>query len=260
MNKRLIALAVAILVATVALAQKQAKPWNEWTKKEAERVFDDSPWSRTQTESESSQSSDVTTNFGDTRGREEAVRSGTNASVKFHVRFFSARPIRQAYARMLQMGETVPDPAAIEKMNAWANLQADDRIIVAVSFDGDQRYVGRVAKTFRGATTADIKNNIYLERKDGKRVFLSDYVPPSKDPFGARFVFPRTVDGQPFVTANGGTLRFHAEYDPKIPEASATTGQTGSRSGGSRTESPYKIKLDVKFKLAEMIQGGELEY
>jgi hypothetical protein len=258
MNKRLTALAVATLVATIALAQKQAKPWNEWTRKEAEKIFNDSPWSRAQTESESSQSSDVPTNFGDTRGREEAVRGAvTNASVTFHIRFFTARPIRQAYVRMLQMGERPPDQAVIERMNAWANLQADDRIIVAVSFEGDQRYLGRVAKTFRAATTADIKNTVYLERNDGKRVFLSDYVPPSKDPFGAQFVFPRTVDGQPLVTANGGTLRFHAEYDPKIPEAAATTGQ---RSGGGRAERPYKIKLDLKFKLAEMIHNYELEY
>jgi len=258
MNKKLIALGVVPLIATIGFAQKQAKPWSEWTKKEAEKVFNDSPWSRAHTETESSQAGDVTTNFGDTRGREESVRSaGTSASVTFNVRFFTARPIRQAYARMIQLGETKPDQAVLEKMNAWANLPADDRIIVAVSFDGDQRYVGRVARTFRGATTADIKNNVYLELNDGKRVLLSEYVPPGKDPFGARFIFPRTVDGQPFLKANNGTIRFHAEYDPKVPEVAATT---GSKSGGGRTETPYKLKLDVKFRLAEMIQSGELEY
>lgn len=262
MNKTLIVFTVVALISAATLAQKQAKPWNEWTLKEAEKVFNDSPWSRTQTESENSQSADVPTNFGDTRGREESVRSGTtNARVIFHVRFFTARPIRQSYVRMLALGETPPDQATAEKLVAWANLPADDRIIVAVSFTGDQRLVGRVARTFRSATAADIKNSVYLERNDGKRAFVTDYAPPGKDAFGARFTFPRTVDGQPFITPGSGAIRFHADFDPKVLEA-APGGQTGSRSSGgsTRTEKPYQLKLDLKFKLADLIHNGELEY
>ena len=262
MNKTLV-FTVVVLISAVGLAQKPAKPWNEWTMKEAEKVFNDSPWSRTQTESEDSQSSEVPTSFGDTRGREESVRNvSANARVTFHVRFFTARPIRQSYVRMLALGETPPDQATAEKMNAWANLPADDRIIVAVSFAGDQRVVARVARTFRSATAADVKNTVYLERNDGKRVFATDYVAPGKDAFGARFTFPRILDGQPFITPGSVTLRFHAEYDPKVLEASAAT-QTGSRSGSggnTRTEKPYQLKLDVKFKISEMVTNGELEY
>jgi len=75
MNRGLVVVVVTALLTIAALAQKQTKPWKEWTRKEAEKILSDSAWSRTQTESESSGSSDVTTNFGDTRGREEAVRS-----------------------------------------------------------------------------------------------------------------------------------------------------------------------------------------
>src|SRR5207245_9734649 len=145
MNRGLIVVIVTALLTIAAFAQKQTKPWKEWTRKEAEKILSDSAWSRTQTESESSGSSDVTTNFGDTRGREEAVRSNaTNRGLAFHVRFFTARPVRQAYVRMLELGETPPDAAAAEKMDAWANLPADDRIIVTVSFEGDPRFVSRV--------------------------------------------------------------------------------------------------------------------
>lgn len=263
MNKKLIAALLLVLLTAVTLAQKQIKPWKEWNKKEAEKILSDSAWSRTQTEAQSSQSSDVTTNFGDTRGREEAVRSNTSgggAGVTFHVRLFTARPVRQAYVRMLELAETPPEPAAAERMDAWANLAADDRIIVAVSCDGDRGSLGRVALTFRNATTSDMKNSVYLERADGKRALLSDYAPPGKDLFGARFTFPRTVDGQPFLTPDGGTIRFHAEYEPKIPDAANVTQSSRQSSGSSRTPSLYKLKLDMKFKVAEMVYNGELEY
>jgi hypothetical protein len=265
MNKAFIVVAVAALLSGATFAQKQTKPWKEWNKKEAEKILSESAWSRTQTETESSQSSDVSTNFGDTRGREEAVRSNTSgggsAGVIFHVRFFTARPVRQAYVRMLELDETPREPAAVEKMDAWANLPADDRIIVAISYNGDQRSSGRVALTFRNATTADMKNSVYLERADGKRVLLTDYAPPAKDVFGARFTFPRTVDSQPFLTPDAGTIRFHAEFEPKIPDAANVT-QSSSRqsSTANRPAGPYKVKLDMKFKVGEMIYNGELEY
>ena len=264
MNKTIMAITAAMLITTSVLAQKQTKPWKEWTRKDAEKILNDSPWSQTQTETESSQATETGRNFGDTRGREEAVTSvAGSASVKFHVRFYSARPVRQAYVRMIELSDTPPDQAAAERMNAWANLAADDRIIVAVSFEGsDKRYLSRVARAFSSSTTPALKDTVYLERKDGKRVFLSEYVPPSKDAFGARFIFPRTVDGQPFITPDSSMIRFHAEYDPKIPDASKAVAQASSTSAGSttRTENPFKLKLDMKFKVAEMNYNGELEY
>jgi hypothetical protein len=260
--KRLIVGCIAISVASVGVfSQKATKPWSEWNRKEAEKILNDSAWSQSQSETQGQQASDTPTNMGDTRGREEAVRSvATNASISFHVRFFSARPIRQAYVRLLQLSETTPaDASAAEKMTAWANLAADDRIIVTVSCTGDERSLGKVFRTLRNAKLDDLKTTVYLERKDGKRVALTDYAPPAKDIFGARFTFPRTVDGQPFITTDGGVIRFHAEYAPRLIDTNAPT--SGGTSGAPKSsEQPYKMRLDVKFKTAEMIYNGELEY
>jgi hypothetical protein len=261
MNKGITVVAFAALLTASAFAQKQNKPWKEWNKKEAEKILVDSAWSRTQTETANAQSAEVTTNFGDTRGREDSARTtATGAKVTFHVRFFTARPVRQAYVRMLELAESAPDAARLEKMEAWANLAADERIIVAVSYEGDQALLGRVAPTFRAATTADMKDSVYLERNDGKRVFLTDYAPPGKDVFGARFTFPRTVDGRPFLTPDSGTIRFHAEYEPKIPDAGNVTQSSSRQSTANRSASPYKLNLDMRFKVGEMIYNGELEY
>ena len=48
-------------------------------------------------------------------------------------------------------------------------------------------------------------------------------------------MFPRIVDGQPFLTGENGTVRFYSEV-------------------GS------KIKLNVRYKLSDMIYDGKLEY
>src|SRR4030095_14691385 len=107
-----------------------------------------------------------------------------------------------------------------------------DAIIVTVACESsDARYLRGVKQAFESAVTDVLKNTVYLERKDGKRVFLGEYIPPGKDVFGARFMLPRTLDGQPFITSDGGVIRFHAEYERKISAASADppASRTGRR-------------------------------
>ena len=188
--------------------------------------------------------------------------------MKYYIRLFSARPIRQAYVRMLELNQSQADEAAVEKRRAWANLAASDSVIVTVACDSsDRRYLGRAMQAFNSAVTAVLKNSAYLERNDGTRVFLAEYVPPAKDIFGARFIFPRTVNGEPFLTNKGGTFRFHAEYESKtdLDQANNPPGQTTRRStnapaGSGQSPNAFKLKLDMKFKVAELIYNGELEY
>lgn len=163
-----------------------------------------------------------------------------------------------------ESGQTETAKAASEKRRSWANLSPGDFIIVTVVYEGnDKRYLARVMQSFNKAITPVLRNSVYLERKDGKRVFLSDYVPPGKDPFGARFIFPRTIDGQPFLSAESGSLRFHAEYENRAmidsPIRSAPAGASVSPSA-IQPESPFKFKLDMKFKTVGMVYNGELEY
>lgn len=268
MKKMIIAGAI-LLIVSVALAQKPQKPWGEWSKKEAEKILADSPWSQTQTETDTSEMYFTpSTNMGDTRGREAQGQTNQATSVKFHIRLFSARPIRQAYVRLLELNQPPSDAPTVEKRRAWANLPANDSIIVTVAYESsDQRYLGRVMQSFNSAVTAVLKNSVYLERKDGKRLFLAEYVPPGKDLFGARFIFPRSVDGQPFITATDSSLRFHGEYENQntLDSKNNTPGQTspGATRGGNNTigpESQFRFKLDMKFKVADLFYNGEVEY
>jgi hypothetical protein len=65
---------------------------------------------------------------------------------------------------------------------------------------------------------------------------LQEYEPPDpRDGLGAKFVFPRTVDGRPFVTTESIEVRFYSEF-------------------------AQGLTLNMRFKLADMIFEGALEY
>lgn len=237
--------ALALLLAlTAATAQKTEKPWTDWSKKDAEKMLSDSPWAQTQTDTDTSQmfysptSDPRMTGVGTNSNTDSRLGQGaTNqaVNVSFHARFLSARPIRQAFVRLMELQQK-PDPQASEKLHRFAEVKWENSIIVAVTFEStDQRYLGTVMQAFNSATAGTLKNNTYLERSDGKRLFLEEYVPPSKDGFGARFIFLRYPDEKPFIAPDTGDVRFSTQF-------------------------PNGVKVDRHFKVADMMYNGELEY
>ena len=154
----------------------------------------------------------------------------------YGIRFFSARPVRQAFIRIIQLQRKDLEPDVIERMNNFAEIASADSIIVAVTVEGtDKRSLGKAMQIIGSAATGTLKNTTYLERNDGKRLFLEQYVPPGKDGFGARFIFPRIVDERPFLTPEIHDVRFVSEFGPTI-------------------------KLNMRFKVADMMLDGKLEY
>ncbi len=242
MKRLLITITVLVLIAVAAPAQKSDKPWQEWSKKEAQKILDDSPWGRTQTETDISEMFYTpTTQSGRGSSSSRQTQGATNqpVNVNFRIRFFTAQPIRQAFVRLMRLNQPNLDKQTLERLDAFTKVRSEQWIIVAVGYDAtDQRYSGPVLQAFGSATTDVLKNNTYLERKDGTKNFLDEYVPPGRDGFGARFIFPRKVDGQPFLTVDSGEVRFYSEY---------TTGLS-------------KLKLNMRFKVADMMANGQLEY
>ncbi len=236
---------LAFLLALItATAQEKGKAWSEWSKKDAEKMLESSPWAQVQTDTDTSQmmyspTADSrmtgvrTTSNDDSRTKEGAVNQAV--STKFHVRFYSARPIRQALVRLMEIQQK-PTTEIAQKLTNFAELQSQDSIIVTVTFESnDQRYSNTVMQAFNSAITATLKNDTYLERSDGKRIFLEEYVPPGKDGFGARFIFLRALDDQPFISKNTAEVRFYSQFSSSL-------------------------KIDRRFKVADMIYKGELEY
>lgn len=236
-------LLMAVALTPIASAQKDEKSWTEWSRKDAEKILTDSPWSHTQVETNTSEmfyspTADPRTSGSATNDSSRLGQGATNQSVdvKYRIRFFSARPVRQALARMMELQQKV-EPAMLERLRNFAEVQSTNSIIVTVSFESsDGRFSGKAIQAFSGAVTGSLKNNTYLERSsDGKRLFIEEYAPPGKDGFGARFIFLREMDGQPFITPQAGNVRFYSEF-----------GQG--------------VKLDKQFKVADMMYKGQLEY
>ena len=249
-KKNIFGIAVAfVLLSALAttMAQKVEKKWTEWSKKDAQEILDKSPWAQSQTETDASEqmfsptsdprlSSNRTTSNDNSRLNQGATNQATN--VTYYVRFFSARPIRQALARQIELGGTLKGDQ-LAKLHNFAEVKSETAIIVTVTFKGasgaDQRSINPVMQAFNSAATGPLKNTSYLQRSDGKQLFLEEYVPPGKDGFGARFIFRRLPDEKPFIDASSKEIRFFAQV-------------SGS------------IKIDRRFKVADMMYQGELEY
>jgi hypothetical protein len=229
----------SLALTLMVFAQNPGKPWQEWSKKDVEKILTDSPWSRTKVETDVSemfyQPTANARNAPNAPARIESGATNQEINIKYQVRFFSARPIRQALARAFALRQKL-DEQTREALNNFAELKSENSIIVTVTWEAtDQRFGNKVMQAFNSAITSTLKNKSYLERKDGQRLFLEEYVTPGKDGFGARFIFPKTVDGKPFIDENNGTVRFFAEY-------------------------AEGMKINATFKTSEMIYKGQLEY
>lgn len=248
MRKTVTLLAFACALALPLAAQKELKPWTEWSKKDAEKVLNDSPWAQTQIDTDTSEMFYTTTEVGGGQSRSAEGATNQATSVKYFVRFFSARPVRQALARTLMLNNKDAGPELTERLKAFAEVPASDSIIVTVTFEAnDKRFANTAMQAFNTAETSVLKNDTYLERKDGKRVFLLEYVKPGRDGFGARFIFPRTLDGQPFITQDGGEVRFYADFPGNLVTSARQVPQSF-------------LKLNRRFKLSPMIYNGQFEY
>jgi hypothetical protein len=235
---------VALMFACVAVAQKQ-KPWTEWTKKDVDKTLNDSAWGQTQTEggSSSSQSADsaVTQVAAQRSADRQLNRQGESGEgkpvtyVKYYVRFLSAKPVRAAFARLVLLAKPEPDEALTTQLQGFIDRDFSEYIVVSVGVEvGDQKMAGPIMAAFSNANAEALQKNVYLERKDGKKLFLMDYRPPVEDGMGAKFVFKRVVDGQPFLSENDN-VRFVAQMNEKM-------------------------KLDTRYKLSNMLYDGKLEY
>ncbi len=247
------ALTIALIVSG---GISQEKPWAEWTRTEAEKILNHSAWGQTQTETDTSEMVYTPTTSGGTTGstRSETIRGtqtdrqsvntnrvdrgATNqaVSVNYHVRLLSAKPVRQAFMRVIELTQKQRDEDLLEGLQSFVQRDFSNFIVIAVAFDStDGRFSGPALQAFSSGTVGTLKNRTYLERKDGKRLFLLEYQSPISDGLGAKFIFPRIVDEKKFLGPDSGWVRFYSEVN-------------------------NQLKLNVTFKVADMMYNGQLEY
>jgi hypothetical protein len=239
---------VLVILLTMSAAAQKNKPWTEWSQKDAEKVLNDSGWGQTQTEGggveDSSQTSAISST---TAARESQVRNAGSAAkagesgdkqeaaaVHYRVRLLTAKPIRAAFVRMVELQGASAE--RVTQLRSFVDRDFGDYIVVTITMDGnDRKRMAPVAEGLTAADAAALKDAAYLERKDGKRVQLMDYRAPTQDGLGAKFVFPRTLAGQPFIDAASGEMRFALELGKAL-------------------------KINRRFKDSDMMYDGKLEF
>ena len=251
-----LAVALMLLIATssATIGQSTHGPWMEMSKKDAEKLLADSPWSQTQVDTDTSEMFFSPTRQGSASPGRSSAASGVTGQasinnnradrgavnqaieVKYRICFLSARPIREALARMVIAAQHEPDADLISRLQAFVQRDFSPYIVIAVSIDStDQRYLGPIMQQINSATAGSLKNKAYLETPDGRRLFLTGYQAPIADGLGAKFIFPRRPHGEEFLKNGTNAVRFVAEFSDSF-------------------------KLNMRFRVSDMIYDNKLEY
>ena len=255
--KSLTALAALLALISAAAAQKHSGTWMELPRKDAQKLLDESPWSHTQIDTDTSEmfysptrqgsaapARSTTSSTTQTSGSQQSVndnradRGAVNqaVSIKYRICFLSARPVREAFAKVILSGQAQADPQLVTQLQSFVDRDFSAYIVVAVTVEAsDKRFSGPIMQAINSAATGTLKNKTYLERQDGKRLFLIGYYPPIADGLGAKFVFSRTDKGEPFLNGQSDTVRFVAEFNDSF-------------------------KLNMRFKISDMVVEKKLEY
>jgi len=205
------------------------RPYREWKKGEVEKMLNDSPWADTVT---------IADQIG---GKGSGVGGDKELYSNYVVRFFSALPVRQAYARTMQMMNNYDTKSEAEqaeidaKFSRVLKLDLSKTIIVALEFStNDQERRIRVNRYLQEVRVDLLKQSCYLISDRLGRVQIQEYYAPSPDGTGAKFVFPRVVGDKPVITAEDKDIKFDFYVEP------------------------LNQRVFVTFKVKNMIIGGEI--
>jgi hypothetical protein len=182
-------------MAVAATSWTPGIPFQEWSLDRAVKVLNDSPWARHETFTRV------------IRGVGSGISGEKEIYNTFYVRFLSARPIREAYARVQQIqhgyDEMVPEEKRRFEAAQSPNLDLDVSrwIVVSVSFrSNDPNEESSVRRFFQSETVKTLKTKAFLSTPTCPQVEISAYYPQREESIGAKFVFPRVIDGLPVIT------------------------------------------------------------
>jgi hypothetical protein len=170
-------------------------PFHQWSLDRTVKLLNDSPWARQETYTR------VLQGVGSGISGEKEIYN------TFYVRFLSAQPVREAYARIQQIQHgydtMLPEKKRQFEQTQLPNLNMDVSrwIVLSVSFrSNDPNEESSVRHFFQSETVETLKNKAFLSTSTFPQVELSAYYPQQEESIGAKFVFRREINGIPVVT------------------------------------------------------------
>ncbi len=191
-----------LLAATAAFSQHKSD-FRSWTLEEAVKVLNDSPWARQQTVTR------VISGIGSGVFGEKEIYH------RYYVRLLSARPVREAFARIEQLTKGYDQldestrRALDERLLPQIERAMGNSIVLAVCFrSNDPEVEQEVRRTLQSQTVETLKTRAYLSTRRFRQLELAAYFPATEDSVGAKFVFPCVVGGQPVVLPDDPSMVF----------------------------------------------------
>jgi hypothetical protein len=201
-----LAVSLAAMVSLSVFGAATDKPFRKWTLDEAVEVLTNSPWARQETFTR------VVGGIGSGVMGEKEIYS------TFFVRFLSARPVREAYARVqqIQAGYDNLDRderrRVDESLASVLRLDSSRWIVLTVSFrSNDSTMELRMKEFFEVETTESMRSKVRLSTGHFPQLELAAYFPPRDEAVGAKFVFPRNVEGTPVVSHDDPYVTFEVD-------------------------------------------------
>ncbi len=147
----------------------------------------------------------------------------------FFVRFLSARPIREAYARVRQLQANYEKLGPDERrkldraLEPGLNLDVSRWIVVTVGFrSNDPSLELRVRQFLEVQTAESMRPRAYISTARFPQLKLAGYFPPREDEVGAKFVFPRSVGGVAVLSGDEDTISFELDIANIEPDLRAS--------------------------------------
>jgi hypothetical protein len=226
------ALCCAVVIAAAVSTAAQEEPWagkpfREWTKREAERVLSDSPWTQTQTVKVRGerrlQSVAGSAVPGATGSADPSLRTSVGAAeapvdFSFTLRLRSGLPVRQALVRLRQLEAGYDKMRESERAAFDAKTKglldcpacADFYVVTLSARSKQEPGADPVFTTLKGARLEDLKRYVYLANDRGERRPLVNIIPPKVPGDEAIFYFARLDEkGAPLFTAANRRLIFN---------------------------------------------------
>ncbi len=175
----------------------------KWPESKAVEILNSSPWARHETFTRVI----------------EGVGSGVSGEKEiydtFYVRFLSAKPIREAFARIQQLQHGYDNLSTEDKQRfdqlilPGLDLDVDRWIVVAVSFrSNDPNEESTARRFFQKETAETLKHKAFLSTEAFPQIPVAAYFPPREDAVGAKFIFPRMIDGVPVLSKAAKKIAF----------------------------------------------------
>jgi hypothetical protein len=197
------------------------KDWKTWSKEEATRMTQDSPWAKQWGQQNSVDRVDLNASTA------SGTAGESKETIQYIVQLRSAAPLRMGYVRSLQfqMKYDKLDDEKKKSFDAQAdailNRAYDDVILFHVYYNCSTQATARqLAQYWQSITPESIPVDVAMINEHGLRVPPLRFVSPKSGAYEFELFFPRTVNNEPVVQPTDKNLRLQFPH-PAVGNFSA---------------------------------------